>query len=391
MPQSRSDAFPIGASVTLDQLDADLHQTAAILRATEPISWVPAINGWLITGYRIADRVLRDNVTFTVDDPRFTTGQVLGPSMLSTDGPAHERHRQAFERPFRKSATELNYETEVQRIAYRRVGDLARHERADLLAELAGPLAVEVITSVLGLAYIRAETVADWYRSFVEAVTELSDGRSIPPEGQLAADALRQSVAQTIRLAQPSMLTEAAWNFDLNNDEIASNVGVIMFGAIETSEGMTANALAHLLGDIERLAAVRGNRKLVDSVIEESLRFEPAAAVIDRYATSRSVIGGADIKAGDFVQISIAGANRDPGVFAEPDVFDLNRRNSNAHLSFVKGPHACIGLHLAKAETRAAINAVLDLLPDVHLSAAAVPVGRIFRKPTAVPVEWRVV
>lgn len=394
MPDPDLSRYPIGTSLTLDDLDAGIHETAARLRPTEPISWIPELGGWFVTGHGLADRIMRDSMTFTVDDPRFSTGRVLGESMLSTDGENQARHRSAFDQPFRRSTVEADYSTMSQRIAYRLVSDLAPAGSCDLRSDLALPLAVQVITEVLGMAHVKPGTVAEWYRSFVEAVNEVSAGRLIPDAGGDAHRELRSAVDQTIRLSSASVLTQVSWQGSLTSAEISSNVGVIMFGAIETSEAMTSSALWHLLRDPTLHEQVRAKRDLVAPLIEESLRLEPAASVVDRYATTSMRLGNAHIREGDFVQISISGANRDPAVFKDPDLLDVQRSNSSRHLSFAKGPHACLGLHLARLETTSAINAVLDLLPGVELvpingTSTEPPTGRIFRKPPALAVRWR--
>src|SRR5260370_41949780 len=88
-------------AVTLDQLESDPHPVLAQLG---PIAWVPVLNGWLLTGRELALQVMRDAETFTVDDPRFSTGQVVGPSMLTRDGAEHARHRDPFVEPLRLAA-----------------------------------------------------------------------------------------------------------------------------------------------------------------------------------------------------------------------------------------------------------------------------------------------
>src|SRR5215212_1167760 len=100
----RAAAFPIGAAVTLAQLEADPHPVLARLREHEPVSWLPALGGWLVTRRDLAMQVMRHPETFTVDDPRFSTGRVIGPSMLTLDGPEHGRHRGPFAGPFRLAA-----------------------------------------------------------------------------------------------------------------------------------------------------------------------------------------------------------------------------------------------------------------------------------------------
>ena len=155
------------------------------------------------------------------------------------------------------------------------------------------------------------------------------------------------------------MLADAAQSGDLTTGEAISDAAVVMFGGIDTTDGMIANAVLHLLSDPGQLELVRVDPRLVLAAIEESLRLEPAAALLDRYATRDAAIGGAEIKAGDRVSISLAAANRDPAVFRDPDRFDIFRSNAGRHLAFAHGPHFCIGATLARAETRAALDALL--------------------------------
>ena len=100
----RQARFPLGAGVTLEALDRDPHPVLARLREQEPVSWVPALGGWLVTRHDLALAAMRDASRFTVDDPRFSTAQVIGPSMLSLDGAQHARHRAPFVGPFRAAA-----------------------------------------------------------------------------------------------------------------------------------------------------------------------------------------------------------------------------------------------------------------------------------------------
>src|SRR5215813_1357005 len=93
-------AFPLGQAIARADLEGDPHPLLALLRRREPVSWLPALNGWLVTRRDLALQVLRDSASFTVDDPRFSTARVVGPSMLSLDGAEHGRHRAPFTRGF---------------------------------------------------------------------------------------------------------------------------------------------------------------------------------------------------------------------------------------------------------------------------------------------------
>ena len=139
------------------------------------------------------------------------------------------------------------------------------------------------------------------------------------------------------------MLADAARFGDLTTAEVVSDAAVVMFGGIDTTDGMIANAVLHLLSDPGQLELVRVDPRLVAAAIEESLRLEPAAALVDRYATRDVIIGEARVRAGDRVSVSLAAANRDPEVFRDPDRFDIFRANAGRHLAFAYGPHFCIG------------------------------------------------
>src|ERR1019366_6853305 len=110
------------------------------------------------------------------------------------------------------------------------------------------------------------------------------------------------------------------------------------------------------------LARARAAPEALESAIEESLRLEAAAAVLDRYATADAQLGGTKIRRGQLVRLSIAAANRDPALFAAPHEFRLDRP-PRQHLAFAQGPHVCVGVHLARLETRIGLASVLDRLP----------------------------
>ena len=143
------------------------------------------------------------------------------------------------------------------------------------------------------------------------------------------------------------------------------------------------------------MAETQRNSNLLPAVLEETLRLEPAAAVVDRYATTDVQLHNALIKAGDLVRVSLSAANRDPAIFPYPDRFDPRRPNLRAHVAFAQGPHVCLGIHLARLEVQEAVRQVLERLDGVQLQgktavALAQPQGLVFRKPQALQVTWPV-
>jgi len=384
-------------SVTLSDLESDPHPVLARLRAAAPACWVPVLGAWLVTGYDLAVEVLRDARSFTVDDPRFSTAKVVGPSMLSLDGARHARHRAPFTRPFRSDEIGTRLDAFTRAEADRLVSAIEPRGAAEIRRAVAGPLAVAVMAEALGLGRADPARVLAWYDGIVAAVqaeAAVQEGHADPGTGVAAAGtAAFAELAASLRqvIAAPpasSLLADVAG--PLTQAEAISNAAVLLFGGIETTEGMIANAMLHLLSSPGELELVRADPGLIAAAIEESLRLEPAAAVVDRYATRDTDLSGARIRAGDQVTVSIAGANRDPAVFSHPDRFDIRRPNSAKHLAFAHGPHFCLGAHLARLEARVAVETMLDRLPRLRLAPGfpAAPRGLVFRKPADLRVCW---
>jgi cytochrome P450 len=382
--------------VTVEELESDPHPTLAAIR---PVGWVEPLNSWFVTGRALALEVLRSPETFTVDDPRFSTAQVVGPSMLSLDGAPHKAHRDPFESPFGLAETRRRFTEPVRQTVDELMAAIhadaappdathpgASRPSADLRTALAGPLSVAVVAYSLGLPPASASTVLGWYTAISDSVSGVSAGRPVTDAGAAAFAELHKHVAAGID-SDDSLLAAAAHS-GLGVDEIVANAAVLMFGGIETTEGMITNALWHLLTHSDQLDLVLADPTLLPNAMEESLRLEPAAAVVDRYATRDIDLAGAQVRRGDMVTVSLAGAGRDPAVFESPDTFDVRRSNARRHLAFASGPHICLGMHLTRLEALTALEAVLEL-PGLRLDPDSPPPrGLVFRKPSALRVTW---
>ncbi|MDX6472615.1 MAG: hypothetical protein QOK22_1431 [Gaiellaceae bacterium] len=365
----------LGAAVTLHELESDPHPVLARLREHESVAWIPALNAWLVTSRELALHVMRDAATFTVDDPRFSTGQVVGPSMLTRDGAEHARHRAPFADSLRLAAVRERFSPVVEAETEALIDGFEADGRAELRRALAGPLAARVVATLLGLESAETGAMLRWYDAIVKSVDVITAGGEPTTAGAEAFEQLREAVEPSLRDVG-----------DLRPEEAVSNAAVMMFGGIETTEGMIANLMFHLLakheGEIHPSA--------LPNAVEESLRLEPAAAVIDRYATEDVTIVGAKIARGDLVTISLAGANRDPSFFPDPDRFDIHRENARHNIAFAHGPHVCVGMHLARVEALTAARQLLERLPGLRVDPErpAAPRGLVFRKPPTLDVLW---
>src|SRR5918992_972117 len=342
-------AFPLGATVTLAQLETDPHPVLARLREHEPVSWLPALDGWLVTRRDLALAVMRD------------------------------AERERFTEP-------------VERETARLIDAIAPAGAAELRRELAGPLATAAVTHALGLGDAGTAEVLGWYDAIVASVTEITAGRPPTEAGRRGFEELRAAVLPALERAPETSLVAAAASDarGLRDHEVVSNAAVLLFGGIETTEGMIANAIAHLLAHPDQLAEVRERPELLANAIEESLRLEPAAAVVDRYSTRAVELAGAEIGERELVVVSITGANRDPAVFPDPDRLDITRPNAKLHAAFAHGPHVCVGMHLARLEAHTAVAQALERLPNLRLDPdhRPAPRGLVFRKPDAPRVHW---
>jgi cytochrome P450 len=443
-PGGNRGLFPLGAAVTMRDLGGELHPLLRRLREREPVSWLPVLGGWLVTRRDLALRVLRDTRTFTVDDPRFSTARVIGPSMLSLDGAEHKRHRAPFAEAFRRAGMQDRLEEFVEAEAARLVSGFATAGRAELRRDLAGPLAVAAVADVLGLDQTDPKVILSWYDQIVGAVSALAGESGEPgpqvqsaragepgPQVQSARAGEPGPQAESARAGEPgpdgarsaltrgseafgklseslrrviagesagdaagtrgtSLLAAAAGAGELSRSEVVSNAAVLAFGGIETTEGMICNAVLHLLSHPGQFREVAADQRLAGNAVEESLRLEPAAAVVDRYATTDVPLAAAAIRRGDLVTVSLAGAGRDPAFFPDPDRFDVRRANARQNLAFAHGPHFCLGAHLARLEARAAVLALARPLPGLRLDPARrqPPRGVVFRKPASLHVRW---
>jgi len=290
--------------------------------------------------------------------------------MLTRDGAEHTRHRDPFAAPLRLAAVRARFAPLVEAEVDALIDRFEENHRAELRRELAGPLAARVVAQLLGLEAADTRAMLGWYDAIVESVTGVAAGKPPSSGGTAAFEELRATVEPALESAG-----------DLNPSEVVSNAAVMMFGGIETTEGMIANFVWHLLAN---------GCEPSSNALEESLRLEPAAAVIDRYATRDVELEEASIKRGDFVEISLAGANRDPAYFPDPDRFDPERENAKHQVAFAHGPHVCVGMHLARLEALTAAERLFARLSGLRLDPEqpTAPSGLVFRKPPRLDVVW---
>jgi len=391
--EARRDRFPVGAALEFADLEAAGRERALDrLREAEPVSWVPALGGWLITGHSAARQLLSPRCGTTVVAEENLVRHSLGRMMLTSDGADHDRQRAPFDGPFRMREVGELFGRAISAEADALLDELAPLGRCELGASFAAPFAIRMTGRVLGLS-LDVPRIDGFYSAFAGAM--VYDGN---PEPQRLADAARDELNAILhgdlagcRLApDDSVTSKIATDPEpgVSDDEAVAQLRVIMFGGIETIQSGIMNTLLLLLRDDAALAAVRRDRDLIANAIEESLRLVPPVAFVERWTSAPTTIGEIGLGIGEFVGASVLAANRDPAVFPDPLRYDIRRTNARRHLAFSFGEHFCLGAHLARLELTTALERILDRLPNLRLVGCEEPSGFAFRRPPTLDVAW---
>jgi cytochrome P450 len=176
----------------------------------------------------------------------------------------------------------------------------------------------------------------------------------------------------------------------LTDEEIIAFCRLLLPAGAETTYRSSSNLMTGLLTHTDQLDAVRADRALVPQAIEEALRWEPPLLTIMRTATADTDVCGVPVPAGSVMVVNLGAANHDETRWDAPERFDVFRE-PKPHIAFAFGPHMCLGMHLARMETRAAVNRIVDRLPNLRLDPDFDPpyiTGMTFRAPPRLHVIW---
>jgi cytochrome P450 len=375
----RRQAFPAGAAVTLADLEeAGREHVLDELREREPVTWLPALGGWLITAREPARQILLPKSGATVEAEQNMVRASLGRMMLTVDGEEHERYRQPFEAPFRAREVEREFGTPIRELARELIGRI--DGETELTEAFAAPFAVGAAAQVIGLPLDDVPRIDGFYAAFAGAMEYTGD-----PEPLARAEAARAELTDLLieGLARSKVVEKS----DLTPEQVAAQLRVVMFGAIETIQASVLTTLMLLIQHPEAMAEVRADRSLLAGAVDEAIRWMPPVAFMERWTREPVTLAGVEIGEREFVGVSVIAANRDPSVFADPVRYDIHRANSRHGLSFSSGEHHCLGVHLARMQTVTALEEMLDAWPSVDLVSVTPPSGFAFRRPSDMAVR----
>lgn len=388
----RARRFRVGATVTLEAMAApDAEVAFDALRAQEPVTWLPAMGGWLVTSHELARALLLPREDVTVQSEQNMVRASLGRMMLTVDREDHRRQRAPFDAVFRPRDVARRFAASLEALANELVDEFVAAGRADLATAFAQPYSVRMAGQLVGLDLGDVGRIDAFYSAFAGAMVYDGD----PEPLRRAEDARRQLdellLAGLGRSLEGSLshAVRTSRENEMGDEELAGELRVIMFGAIETIQASVTNTIALLLRDGGSLARVLAEPGLVASAVNESLRLIPPVAFVERWARRPLELGGVAVGEREFIGVSILAANHDPAVFDDPHAFDLERANAHRALSFSFGEHHCLGYHLARLQTEVAVRVVLSRLEGLTLVASAAPEGFAFRKTPRLDVAWR--
>ena len=381
----RRRAFPAGAALTLADLeDAGREHVLDEVREREPVTWLPALGGWLITARVPARQILLPKSGATVEAEQNMVRASLGRMMLTVDGEEHERYRQPFEVPFRARESERAFGTSIREFARELIGRIDKRALAtdgvELTQVFAAPFAVGVAAQVIGLPLDDVPKIDGFYSAFAAAMEYTGD-----PEPLARAESARAELTELLLEGlSRSKIVEAS---DLTPEEVAAQLRVVMFGAIETIQASVLTTLMLLIQHPQAMTEVRRDPSLLPGAVDEAIRWMPPVAFMERWTREPVTLAGVEIGEREFVGVSVIAANRDPSVFADPLRFDIRRSNARHGLSFSAGEHHCLGVHLARMQTVIALEEMLDAWPSIDLVSVTPPSGFAFRRPADMVVR----
>ncbi len=352
-----------------------------------PVNTIMGVN-YMITRYDDVLAVLKDGRTYSSRANARAIGIVMGRTILEMEGREHVRHRSIITPFFSPRVMKAEMPAIVGRVVHGLIDAFAGAGRADLVQQFTFTFPMQVIATIIGIP------VQD-YRAFHRMALDLISVGDDPARGFQAAQELVEylSPLMAARKAEPrddllSRLVHAEVDgVRLTDEEVLGFLRLLLPAGAETTYRLTGSCLYALLRHPEVAETVRADRGAIDRLIQETLRWESPVQFVSREATEDVEISGHPVPAGAMLSVIVGSANRDERHYADPDRFDLARRNDD-HLAFGFGAHFCAGSHLALLEARTALSALLDRLPNLRLDPAedCAVVGLAFRSPNRLPV-----
>ena len=344
-----------------------------------------------VLGYDEVVAVLRDHETFSSRH----LGEAMGPMFVNTiiamDEPEHRINRALVAPAFRPKLLAQWQSSFIRRVIDAVIDSFVEQDHVDLVESLTFAFPARVIARILGLPEQDVQRFQSWAHDLINIFVDLDRGTA-------ALEEFRNYFYPLVseRRAQPrddlisALVTSEVDQQRLDDDAIFSFIRLLLPAGIETTYRSLGNLLVALLTHQDQLDAIKGNPDLRLHTIEEGLRWETPFLMVLRQCRQPASLAGVEIPADQFVYVYVSSANHDDKRFDHAEAFDIHR-TPTPHVAFGSGPHACLGMHLTRLETRVALDALVERLPNLRLDPERVvpricTTTAVFRSPDTIPV-----
>ena len=316
-------------------------------------------------------------------------------SVVFVDPPDHTRIRKIFQQAFTPKSI-LGLEKAINKLVDSYLVMMHDKKKFDFVSDFSFRLPVDVVCSVLGIPTEDRHLIRDWAHKILGALEPKLSPKQLD-EGSSAVVSFKQYLKDQIKFRKThkninkaneilSLLIEAE-GLELSETELLHQCIFMLNAGHETSTNMLSHGLNELINHRDQYKLLQKEPRRIETAIDEVLRFQPPIQINNRRCLETTILGDVIIPKGTSVHMIIAGANRDPLQFFEPDTFNISR-SPNRHLSFGLGIHICAGINLARVEAKVAFLSLMSSFKEINLSKKPNVANRIrFREIKEMQVE----
>ncbi len=377
----------------LDTFEAGIpHEQFRWLRNEAPVYRHPGAGGdedyWCITKHADHKHISKNPLIFSSEekatlmrDPSAESLPMLRQIMLNMDPPRHRIYRAIINKEFTPRTVD-DISQRVDRMIERIINRVCERGECDFVDDLAAPLPMQVICEMVGVPEEDRRAIYELGNRMVGFDDpELNpDGATAQPEneGDMAGASAEMflygaKLKERYQNSSEDNLATALLRAEVDGErltdmEFYSFFLILAIAGNETTRTVTSNGMIQLIRHPDQRDRLLKDPSLLNTAVEEILRFDPAVSCFRRTAMKDVEIRGVKIAKGDKIMLWYPAVNRDEEVFDDPECFDIGR-NPNDHLSFGIGEHFCLGSNLARMELRKIFGALMRRLPDIEFAA----------------------
>jgi cytochrome P450 len=346
---------------------------------------------WTLFDFESVFAAFREDTVFASEMYNQTIGLVFGPTILGMHGKEHHDHRNLVSKAFKQSALNQWEPEVIDPICDQLVDEFKDDGGADLVKALTFEFPTRVTAALLGLPQEDLEMFRRLSLQLISITEDIEAGLTASVElGTYFQEQVDQRRSNMTDDVIGDLVAAEIDGEKLTDDAIISFLRLLLPAGLETTYRSSGNLLQLLLTHPDQLQALQQDRSLISAAIEEGIRFETPLVLVVRNTTRDVEMHGITVPKGAQVNLCMGSANRDEHRWENPDAFDIHRPR-RAHISFAGGIHSCLGMHLARVETKAMLNSLFDRVTDLQLLADVDTkiVGMPFRSPKHLPVTFR--